>query len=134
MSFKIISDLNDDKKMYPGMLIEYIVRPVLKIPLHWVTEITHVNEPFYFVDEQRFGPYAFWHHKHFIKEIPGGIEVTDKVDYKLPLGIMGKALNNLLIIKKLENIFSYRERKLEDIFGNYTYTGDAEPEPHELIL
>ncbi|MFM2212900.1 MAG: hypothetical protein RL427_163, partial [Bacteroidota bacterium] len=65
MGFKTLS--GDDRTMFPGQIIQYIVTPVLGIPMKWVTEITHVENLKYFVDEQRFGPYALWHHKHFLK-------------------------------------------------------------------
>lgn len=124
MGFKITNGYNEsttDKtvfsKMYPGMIIAYIVKPMLNIPVKWVTEITHVQEPNYFVDEQRFGPYKFWHHKHFLKEIQGGVEMTDIVHYKIPLGPIGDLLNILFIKKKLAHIFEYRYNKLEKLFG-----------------
>jgi ligand-binding SRPBCC domain-containing protein len=104
-------------KMYPGMIITYVVKPVMRIPLKWVTEITHVQEPNYFVDEQRFGPYKFWHHKHFLKEVPGGVEMTDIVHYKLPFGPIGEIMNHFLVKKKLGQIFEYRFNKLEKLFG-----------------
>lgn len=116
MGFIITSEFNDEK-MYPGMLISYIVKPVLGIPLHWVTEITQVNEPYYFIDEQRFGPYSFWHHKHFLKEVPEGVEMTDIIHYKVPGGIFGKIMNALFIKKQLAHIFDYRFKKLEALFG-----------------
>jgi ligand-binding SRPBCC domain-containing protein len=83
MGFKIVSGIAD--RMYAGQIIQYIVTPILGIPTSWVTEITHVKEGEYFVDEQRFGPYALWHHKHFIKPINKGVEMIDIVDYKIPL-------------------------------------------------
>jgi ligand-binding SRPBCC domain-containing protein len=104
-------------KMYPGMIIAYIVKPILNLPIKWVTEITHVQEPYYFVDEQRFGPYKFWHHKHFLREVSGGVEMFDTVHYKLPLGPFGDLLNTLFIKKKLAHIFEYRYNKLEKLFG-----------------
>src|SRR5690606_16945180 len=79
-----------DRIMYAGQIIEYIVTPILGIKTRWVTEITHIEDKKYFVDEQRFGPYAFWHHKHFIKEIDGGVEMEDLLHYKLPFGILGQ--------------------------------------------
>jgi len=82
LGFTILSELPE--KMYPGLFIKYKVTPLLGIPLTWVTEITHVEELQFFVDEQRVGPYSIWHHQHFFKEIPGGVEMTDIVDYKLP--------------------------------------------------
>ena len=85
MGFNILE--KEDTKMYAGQIIQYIVTPILGIPTKWVTEITHVKDKSYFVDEQRFGPYSLWHHKHFIKEVDGGIEMLDIIDYKIPLGL-----------------------------------------------
>ena len=108
-----------DRKMFPGQIIQYILTPIFGIPFRWVTEITHVEKGHYFVDEQRFGPYTFWHHKHFIKEIPNGVQMTDIVDYKLPLGFLGRFAHWLFVKKKVKSIFDYREQKLESIFGKY---------------
>jgi ligand-binding SRPBCC domain-containing protein len=116
MNFKVLSDA---QKMYAGQIIKYYVSPVFGIPLFWMTEITHVKDKFYFVDEQRFGPYALWHHKHFFKEIPGGIEMTDQVDYKMPLGFLGSIAHRLFVRKQIEGIFTYRTKVLEDRFGKY---------------
>tara|TARA_B100000780_G_C20989215_1_gene395549 strand:- start:283 stop:753 length:471 start_codon:yes stop_codon:yes gene_type:complete len=117
MGFKILDD--HEPKMYAGQIIKYIVTPVLGIPTTWVTEITHVVDQKYFVDEQRFGPYALWHHKHFIKKIPGGVEMTDIVDYKLPFGLLGRIAHPILVKRKLNEIFEYRYHKLIKLFGNY---------------
>ena len=107
----------DYKKIYPGQIIQYTVTPLLNIPLKWVTEITHVVDKKYFVDEQRFGPYSLWHHKHFIKEVNGGIEMEDIIHYKIPLGLIGYIMNYLIIKNKLGHIFEYRRKKLNEIFG-----------------
>ena len=115
MGFKIIS--GDDKALYSGQIIQYTVTPLLGIPIKWVTEITHVVDKKYFVDEQRFGPYALWHHKHFLKEIPGGVEMEDIVDYKLPMGILGQVLHPFLVKPKLKEIFEFRRKKLIELFG-----------------
>jgi ligand-binding SRPBCC domain-containing protein len=85
--------------------------------MNWVTEITHVSKNNYFIDEQRFGPYKFWHHKHFLREVDGGVEMTDIVHYKAPLGFIGKAVNHIFIRKKLASIFDYRFKKIEEILG-----------------
>ena len=85
MGFKVISKHHGDT-MYPGQIIEYTVKPVLGIPLYWMTEITQVKDSIYFIDEQRFGPYSLWHHQHHFKAIDGGVEMTDIVHYKNPLG------------------------------------------------
>jgi ligand-binding SRPBCC domain-containing protein len=118
MSFDILSGA--DRPMYPGQIIQYIVTPVLGIKTKWVTEITHVMDKQYFVDEQRFGPYALWHHKHFIKEIDGGVEMEDIIDYKVPFGFIGQLIHPILVKPKLEEIFKYRTKKLEELFGTYT--------------
>ena len=117
MGFNIISGA--DREMYPGQIIQYIVTPVLGIKSKWVTEITHVRDKEYFVDEQRFGPYALWHHKHFIKEIKDGVEMEDIIDYKIPLGILGQLVHPILVKPKLEEIFNFREKKLIELFGRY---------------
>jgi ligand-binding SRPBCC domain-containing protein len=109
----------DDRPMFPGQIIQYIVTPVLGIPTKWVTEITHVIDKKYFVDEQRFGPYSLWHHKHFIKEIPGGVEMEDIIDYKIPMGILGQMVHPILVKPKLNEIFEYRRTKLIELFGEY---------------
>jgi ligand-binding SRPBCC domain-containing protein len=106
-----------DRPMFAGQIIQYIVTPIMGIKTTWVTEITHVKEGSYFVDEQRFGPYSLWHHKHFIKEIDGGVEMEDLIDYKLPLGWLGQLVHPILVKPKLEEIFSYRKSKLTELFG-----------------
>ena len=117
MGFHILSGA--DRPMFPGQIIQYIVTPVMGIKTKWVTEITHVKDKEYFVDEQRFGPYALWHHKHFIKPIDGGVEMEDIIDYKIPLGILGQMVHPLLVKPKLEEIFEYRQKKLVELFGKY---------------
>ena len=115
MSFDILKGA--DRPMFAGQIIQYIVTPVLGIKTKWVTEITHVVDGEYFVDEQRFGPYALWHHKHFIKEIPGGVEMEDIVDYKVSMGILGQLVHPILVKPKLNEIFEYRRKKLIELFG-----------------
>lgn len=117
MGFNILSGA--DRPMFPGQIIQYIVTPVLGIKTKWVTEITHVRDKEYFVDEQRFGPYALWHHKHFIKAIDGGVEMEDIIDYKVPMGILGQMAHPIIVKPKLEEIFNYRTKKLEELFGKY---------------
>lgn len=115
MGFHIISV--DNRKMYAGQIIQYVVTPVAGIKTKWVTEITHVKDREYFVDEQRFGPYALWHHKHFIRSVPGGVEMEDIVDYKLPFGFIGQLVHPFLVGPKLKEIFEYRRKKLVELFG-----------------
>jgi len=98
------------KGMYPGLIIEYSIRPLLGIPMYWMTEITHVEHLRYFADEQRFGPYAFWHHQHHFREVEGGVEMTDLVHYRLPFGPLGALAHALFVGKRLQAIFDYRTR------------------------
>ena len=115
MGFVTLS--GDDRSIFPGQIIEYTVTPLLGIKVDWVTEITHAENLKYFVDEQRFGPYSFWHHKHFLKEIPGGVEMEDIVHYKLPFGFLGKMVHPFLVKPKLKEIFDFRGKKLIELFG-----------------
>ncbi|WP_207495094.1 SRPBCC family protein [Aridibaculum aurantiacum] len=113
----VVRSTSHSKEMYPGQLIEYTVRPLFGIPVYWMTEITHVQEPVYFVDEQRYGPYSLWHHQHHFKEIPGGVEMTDIVHYKIPFWFIGDIANTLLVRKKLQQIFDFRKQAVEQRFG-----------------
>jgi ligand-binding SRPBCC domain-containing protein len=118
MGFKTISKHHGDI-MYAGQIIEYTVKPVLGIPIYWMTEITQVKDKEYFIDEQRFGPYSLWHHQHHFKAIEGGVEMTDIIHYKNPLGFIGRITNNLFVKKKLDTIFKYRFQKVEELFGQW---------------
>ena len=115
MSFNILSKI--DRPLYTGQIIQYNVTPLLGIKTKWISEITHIEEKKYFVDVQMYGPYALWHHKHFVKEIEGGVELEDIIDYKIPLGILGQMVHPFLVKPKLEEIFNYRQEKLLALFG-----------------
>ena len=115
MGFDIKSEDVPDK-MYEGLIISYKVAPLLNIKTTWVTEITHLKEKAYFVDEQRVGPYKIWHHQHIIKSIDNGVLMKDIVSYQPPLGILGNIANSLFIKKKLNEIFNYRTKALEKFF------------------
>ncbi|MEO7923419.1 MAG: SRPBCC family protein [Chitinophagaceae bacterium] len=116
MGFTLISR-HHGEKMYAGQIIEYRVKPLLGIPLYWMTEITGVKDREYFIDEQRFGPYRLWHHQHHFKEIPGGVEMTDIVHYKNPFWLAGRIANSLFVRNKLRQVFTYRYQKVEELFG-----------------
>jgi len=107
------------EEMYPGQVITYKVKPVLGIPMFWMTEITHVRTKQYFVDEQRFGPYSLWHHQHHFRAIEGGVEMTDLIHYKVPGWLLGDIADKLFISKQLDDIFQYRYRKVEELFGKW---------------
>ena len=114
MGFIITS--KNPEKMYPGMLITYIVTPLLGIKMRWCTEITQVKKHEYFIDEQRFGPYTMWHHQHHFKQVDGGVEMTDIVHYGLPLGFIGRIGNTLFVKSQLKEIFDYRTKAVERIW------------------
>ncbi|MDY0103408.1 MAG: SRPBCC family protein [Lentimicrobium sp.] len=107
------------EKMYPGMIISYMVKPLFGIKTTWVTEITHVKDKSYFVDEQRVGPYTIWHHEHFIEPIEDGVLMKDIVSYKPPFGFLGSIANRLVIQKKLNEIFNYRTKAIQGKYGVY---------------
>lgn len=115
MNFTVLEN-SSAGEMYPGMIISYKVSPLPFMRVAWVTEITHVEPLKYFVDEQRFGPYSFWHHKHFLKVVDGGVLMTDIVDYKIPLGWIGDVMNAIVVRRKLKEIFMFRKTALEKIF------------------
>jgi ligand-binding SRPBCC domain-containing protein len=118
MEFNIISK-HHGATMYPGQIIEYTVKPLLGIPLYWMTEITHVKHKAYFVDEQRFGPYTMWHHQHHFTEIKGGVKMEDIVHYKIPLGFLGDIAQIIMVKKQLKGIFDFRFKAVEKKWGTY---------------
>jgi ligand-binding SRPBCC domain-containing protein len=118
MGFNIISK-HHGAKMYPGQIIEYTVSPILGIPLYWMTEITHVQEGKYFVDEQRFGPYIMWHHQHHFTAIEGGVRMEDIVHYKIPFSFLGDIAQTLFVKNQLKGIFDYRIQAVIDKWGTY---------------
>jgi ligand-binding SRPBCC domain-containing protein len=121
MKFKILHISGEDK-MYPGQVIRYKLYPIPLVPFFWTTEITHVQEPFYFVDEQRTGPYALWHHQHHFKEVDGGVEMIDEVNYAIPLGILGRFSHWMFVERQLNSIFDYRYAYLEKTFPHDSRT------------
>ncbi|WP_396170818.1 hypothetical protein [Flavobacterium sp.] len=108
----------DGKSMYAGQIIQYKVSPLAGLKLSWTTEITFVKDKEYFIDEQRFGPYALWHHKHFFEPTENGVKMTDVVHYALPLGFLGRIMNTLVVKNKLNEIFNYRVVKVDEIFNS----------------
>lgn len=116
LNLKVTAEVYGDA-VYAGQVMTYNVKPLLGIPLSWMTEITHVEAPAYFVDEQRKGPYKLWHHQHHFKAVEGGTEMTDLVHYRLPFGFLGNIAHTLFVKKELEKIFAYRYRKVVELFG-----------------
>lgn len=108
----------DGKNMYAGQIIQYKVSPLLGLKLRWTTEITVVKDNEYFIDEQRFGPYVLWHHKHFFEPTANGVKMTDVVHYALPLGFIGRIMNALVVKNKLKEIFEFRVKAVNEIFNS----------------
>jgi len=116
MGFKI-QYISGGKSAYAGQIIRYHIQVLPGIKVHWVTEITHVKESNYFIDEQRFGPYSFWHHQHHLKEVAGGIEMTDEVNYAIPFGWLGRLVHYIFVGREVNRIFDYRYRALAQYFN-----------------
>lgn len=115
MKFTITNNIEDN--IYSGMIITYKVSPLFDFSVNWVTEIICAEKPNYFIDEQRFGPYKFWHHRHLFREIQDGTLMMDEVLYALPFGVIGQTLNYLLVKNKLKKIFKYRKEILKGMFN-----------------
>lgn len=115
MAFRILSD--PPPRIFPGLILRYSVRVLPGIRTEWVSEITHLRAPEFFVDEQRSGPYRFWHHAHFLRPVDGGMEIEDRVHYALPCGPMGDLFAGALVRRELEAIFAFRARALQERFG-----------------
>ncbi len=118
LGFKILSKYHGEK-MYAGQIIEYTVKPLLGIPMYWMTEITQVKDKEFFIDNQRYGPYSLWHHQHHFKIIDGGVEMTDIIHYKIPLGFIGNIMNAILVKKELFKIFKHRFDKANEVLGEW---------------
>jgi ligand-binding SRPBCC domain-containing protein len=113
--FEITSDLPDT--MYEGLIITYRIKPMLNIPVNWCTEITHIKERQFFVDEQRKGPYNIWHHEHHFEEVPEGVLMTDILHYDIGLSVFGWLAGKLFVHNKVREIFEYRFKVLETYFN-----------------
>jgi len=115
MVFEITSDLPD--RMYEGLIITYRIKPMMNIALNWVTEITHIKDKEFFVDDQRKGPYHIWHHEHHFKAVEGGVLMTDLLHYDIGKSIFGWIAGKLFVHKKVRQIFEYRYKALEKMFA-----------------
>jgi ligand-binding SRPBCC domain-containing protein len=114
MSFEITS--MPDGEMYPGMFISYKVKPILGIKMNWVTEITHVENKRFFIDEQRVGPYSIWHHEHHFNETENGVLMHDILYYRIPFGILGEIVDFLFVKQKVSRIFEFRKNAISGLF------------------
>lgn len=114
LHFRMLDPMNES--MYEGMLIRYKIKPMLNLPMDWVSEITTVREMEYFIDEQVIGPYRVWHHEHHFQSTDGGVWMTDILYYDIGWGILGKLAGWLWVDRQVQAIFRFRESKLEAIF------------------
>jgi ligand-binding SRPBCC domain-containing protein len=118
MMFRITGG-SADTEIYPGMVICYTLYPFMLLPVRWETEITEARKPFYFEDRQKSGPYDQWHHRHLFREIPGGVEMTDQLEYSLPLEFFGELVNALIVSRRIEEVFAFRRNKIAGILGSF---------------
>lgn len=116
VSFRILSPIAG-LEMYEGMIIQYKISPFLGIKMDWVTEITHIADRKFFIDDQRVGPYALWHHQHHFEEKDGGVEMTDILHFQVPFGPIGSLANALFVERMVEAIFAHRQRAIQEKFG-----------------
>lgn len=116
MGFEI-QYVSGGNKMYAGQIIRYKINILPGIPVNWVTEITHVDHMKYFIDEQKFGPYALWHHQHHFEKVPDGVKMTDILNYALPYRAVGRMANSLFVEKEVKSIFKHRSKTLEKMFN-----------------
>ncbi|NNF02112.1 MAG: SRPBCC family protein [Bacteroidia bacterium] len=123
MDFQIVSDLSGTK-MYEGQEIEYIVKPILGIPMKWKTLIKNVVEQEYFTDVQLMGPYKKWEHTHRFEELNGGVMMYDQINYELPWGIIGEIAHKLFVRNRIDEIFKYRYLILDKLFVKETVHAD----------
>lgn len=115
LTFKIMSKLPEI--MYEGLMIEYRISPFFNIPFIWLTEITHIKDKEFFVDEQRIGPYKLWHHEHHFKQVENGVLMTDILHYDIGKWILGSIAGKLFVHKQVQEIFEYRYKKLNELFS-----------------
>ncbi len=118
MNFKItFQSMLENNTSYAGQIISCKVSPLPFFRTSWVTEITQVQPMKFFIDEQRFGPFSFWHHQHIISETEGGVKMRDIVSYKLPFGLLGRILGGWFVIQQLKKIFDFRAKRMKVLFG-----------------
>ncbi len=114
INFKITS--TNLQKIYSGQIIAYSIKIFPFIANNWITEITFIKDKEFFIDEQRVGPYAMWHHEHHFKEIDNGVEMTDRVVFKLPMGVIGNFIAGKWVKNKVKSIFEHRFKVIENLF------------------
>ena len=118
MGFEILYMSGGGDNVYAGQIIQYHVNVLPGIKVNWVTEITHLQKPLHFIDEQRVGPYSLWHHQHHFKEADGGVEMTDVVNYAIPLGWLGQLVHWIFVGREVNRIFTHRFHVLDKYFND----------------
>jgi len=116
MMFRVIAG-SGEKAIHEGMILSYILYPFMMIPVQWTTEIVRVSNPDFFEDRQLEGPYEIWHHRHEFRSIDGGVEMTDIVEYQLPMDAFGDLVDTLIVGRRLDEVFEYRRRRIGEILG-----------------
>lgn len=114
MDFEI---LGAPGRMYAGQIIAYRIRVAPGLRVRWLTEIRHVREGEFFVDEQRAGPYRLWYHEHHFAPVAGGVQMTDRVTYALRFGPLGDLIHLVWVGRTLRRIFDYRRVAVARLFA-----------------
>jgi ligand-binding SRPBCC domain-containing protein len=117
LGFRIVSTTDDTVR--EGTRIRYRLR-VHGIPMSWESRITEYVANSHFADEQIAGPYARWYHRHVFRQVAGGVEMTDEVDYRLPFGALGRLVHWLVVRHELKRIFDYRAEVIARQFSTPT--------------
>jgi ligand-binding SRPBCC domain-containing protein len=121
LNFRILNP--DSIRMRAGAEIDYVIR-WMGVPMKWRTCIKEYDPPRKFVDEQAKGPYTLWHHEHFFEETADGVVIRDKVDYQLPLGVLGQIAHAVMVKAQLLEIFRYRQKTIAQILARPGITFD----------
>jgi ligand-binding SRPBCC domain-containing protein len=123
LRFEVVS--STDERIAEGTRIRYRIW-WLGVPLRWESVISRYEPPLVFADEMTAGPYRRWIHTHTFTEVPGGVEIQDRVEYDMPAGPLGAIVHGIMVRRQLEGIFNYRAKRVEEIFGGLA---QADPLP-----
>ncbi len=126
-------NLDPPEYLHPGTIISASIRPVPVISTSWISEITHIRPPQFYITEQRFGPFKMWHHEHHFRAIDEGVEIEDIIMYGMHFGMIGSFVHNIYLRKRLHDVFSYRAQALEQRFGSVRKPRQAEPQNLQQI-
>lgn len=129
LNFKLTP--NSPEPMFPGQIISYRIKIFPFYSSNWVTEITHVVDKVYFIDEQRFGPYKMWHHRHFFVDLKDQVLMFDEVNFKLPFGLLGRIFFPIIVKPKLKHIFAFRKERLQLFFKSQVQDNKSTTKPEE---